>query len=118
MRDPQMVFLIISLLFYPESSGYYCNIHVVIEDGLFEMWNRDSEIAKSSVTRIISNLNRIYTGTVFQEMGLQFQAAKITIGTDVCSGPITSIHSKQCLMKFSQMTNSTEYCTSLLVYLQ
>lgn len=78
------------------------------------MWNRDREITKSSVTTIISNLNRIYTGTVFQEMGLQFQAAKITIGPDVCSGPITSIHSKQCLIKFSQRTNSTEYCLHYL----
>ena len=78
------------------------------------MWNRDREIAKSSVTTIVSNLNRIYTGTVFQEIRLQFQAAKITIGPDVCSGPITSIHSKQCLIKFSQRTNSTEYCLHYL----
>lgn len=109
-----MLFLLFFLLSATECSGYFCNIHVVIEDGLFEMWNRDREIAKSSVNTIISNLNRIYTGTVFQEMGLQFQAAKISIGPDLCSGPITSIHSKQCLVKFSQMTNSTEYCLHYL----
>jgi len=109
-----MLLLLILLLSSKAGANFFCNIHVVVEDGLFDMWDRDSDITASSVTTIISNLNRIYTGTVFQQMRLQFQTAKITIGPEVCSGPTASLHSKQCLLKFSQMTNSTEYCLHYL----
>eukprot|EP00092_Neocalanus_flemingeri_P008939 GFUD01009616.1.p1 GENE.GFUD01009616.1~~GFUD01009616.1.p1 ORF type:complete len:480 (+),score=109.95 GFUD01009616.1:684-2123(+) len=109
-----MWILLLFLVPYPGCASYYCNIHVVIEDGLYAMWNRDSGIAKTTVTSIISNLNRIYTDTVFQEMGLLFQVAKITIAPDICAGPTTSEHSKACLTKFSQNTNSTEHCLNYL----
>ena len=78
------------------------------------MWNSDSNAAKTSVTTIFSNLNRVYTGTVFQEMNIQFQAAKITLGLDVCSDRLAAVDSKACLLKFSQITNSTEYCLHYL----
>jgi len=78
------------------------------------MWNSDSNVAKTSVTTILSNVNRVYTGTVFQEMNIQFQAAKITLGPDICSGSTASVDSKACLLKFSQITNSTEFCLHYL----
>ena len=80
------------------------------------MWNRDSGIVKTSINSIVDNVNKIYTGTVFQEMRLKFQVAKITVGTEICSGPETSKHSKACLTKFSQMqiSNSTDYCLHYL----
>jgi len=113
-HTPSIACLLLSFFVSPGCANFYCNIHVVIEDGLYSMWDRDSGIVQTSVTSIISNLNRIYTGTVFQEMGLEFQIAKITIGSDICSGPTTSKHSKHCLTKFSQMQNSTEYCLHYL----
>jgi len=111
-----MLLLIPLLVLIPGQARatFFCNIHVVIENSLFRMWNSDSNAAKTSVTTIFSNLNRVYTGTVFQEMNIQFQAAKITLGLDVCSDRLAAVDSKACLLKFSQITNSTEYCLHYL----
>jgi len=109
-----LLFPFILLISGQARGTFFCNIHVVIEDNLFRMWNSDSNVAKTSVTTILSNVNRVYTGTVFQEMNIQFQAAKITLGLDICSGSTASVNSKACLLKFSQITNSTEYCLHYL----
>ena len=111
-----MNLLILMCIFYTSNATYYCNMHVVIEDCLFDMWNRDAGIAKSSVTTIINNLNRVYHNTVFQQMDLEFQLEKLSLGSEICSSKDAKLHSKACLHKFSHhsLTNSSLYCLHYL----